>query len=81
MMPVFGPSETTPGLFYACAFSGHGLQAGPAAASALAELIVDGATRIPIEPFAIGRFRTGATAVRTMKEEFHDDVLRQSRLR
>jgi sarcosine oxidase, subunit beta len=78
MMPVLGPSDTTPGLFHACAFSGHGLQAGPAAASALAELIVDGATSMPIAPFAIGRFRTGeAAAVRTMKEEFQDDVLRQ----
>lgn len=78
MMPVFGASETTPGLFYACAFSGHGLQAGPAAASALAELIVDGATPISIAAFAIGRFGSGGgAAVRSMKEEFHDDVLRQ----
>jgi sarcosine oxidase subunit beta len=82
MMPVFGLSDTTPGLFHACAFSGHGLQAGPAAASALAELIVDGATSLPIASFAIGRFRTGqAAAVQTMDEEFHDDVLRQGGLR
>jgi sarcosine oxidase subunit beta len=77
LMPVLGSSETSPGLFHACAFSGHGLQAGPAAASALADLIVDGTTKLPIEPFAIGRFRTGAAAVATMKEEFHDDVVRR----
>jgi sarcosine oxidase subunit beta len=77
MMPVFGPSETTPGLFHACAFSGHGLQAGPAAAVALAELIVDGATPTPIAAFSIGRFaNNGSTAVSTMAEEFQEDVLR-----
>jgi sarcosine oxidase subunit beta len=77
MMPVFGPSETTPGLFHACAFSGHGLQAGPAAAVALVELIVDGATPTPIAAFSIGRFANGgATAVQAMAEEFQEDVLR-----
>jgi sarcosine oxidase, subunit beta len=80
MMPVLGPSDSTPGLFHACAFSGHGLQAGPAAANALAELIAEGKTSLPIAPFAIGRFRTGtAAAVRTMTEEFDDDVVRQGK--
>ena len=76
MMPVVGPSATTPRLFYACAFSGHGLQMGPAAAMALTELIVNGGTQLPISPFAVERFRAGeAAAVRTMHEEFHGDVL------
>ena len=77
MMPVLGPSETTPGLFHATAFSGHGLQLGPAAAQALAELIAKGATALPIAPFGIGRF-AAATAARSLKEEFQDDVPRRS---
>jgi len=79
MMPVLGPSATTPGLFHACAFSGHGLQLGPAAATALAELITTGATGMPIAPFGIGRFSAGTRRqVHSLAEEFQDDVLRRS---
>ncbi len=78
MMPVLGPSRTTAGLFHACAFSGHGLQLGPAAAMALADLITKGATTMPIAPFDIRRFGavTGARA-HSLAEEFHDDVQRR----
>ncbi|MCC6719665.1 MAG: FAD-binding oxidoreductase [Acetobacteraceae bacterium] len=75
MRPVLGPSATTPGLFHACAFSGHGLQLGPAAAQALAELIAHGATSLPIAPFGIGRFAAAAQAGTRMAEEFQDDLL------
>lgn len=75
MTPVVGPSMTTPGLFHICAFSGHGLQVGPAATRALAELIVTGRTDMPIAGLGIERFTNGAAqAVETMKEEFHDNV-------
>jgi sarcosine oxidase subunit beta len=80
MMPVLGPSLTTPGLFHACAFSGHGLQLGPAAAVAIAELIVDGATTMPIGPFDIRRFYDQTQArTRPLAEEFLPDVLPQGR--
>lgn len=76
MMPVLGPSETTPGLFHACAFSGHGLQLGPAAAKALADLITTGTTALPITPFGIDRFSAdGRRQVHSLVEEFQDDVL------
>lgn len=76
MMPVLGPSMTTPGLFHACAFSGHGLQLGPAAALAIAELIVKGATTMPIEPFDIRRFyASGQPRTLPLAEEFLPDVL------
>lgn len=79
MMPVLGPSATTPGLFHACAFSGHGLQLGPAAAVALAELITAGATSMPIAPFDIGRFQAGKQReVHSLAEEFEDGVQRRS---
>ena len=77
MMPVLGPSLTTHGLFHACAFSGHGLQLGPAAAEALAELIAKGTTSLPIERLGIGRFAGGGQSGTRMKEEFQDDVLRR----
>ncbi|MBV9555913.1 MAG: FAD-binding oxidoreductase [Pseudolabrys sp.] len=70
MMPVVGASETTPGLFHACAFSGHGLQLGPAVGMALAGLITTGRTQVPIAPFSIARLRAGLAAVPTLAEEF-----------
>lgn len=76
MMPVIGPSATTPGLFHACAFSGHGLQLGPAAGMILSELIVDGGTESPIASFDIRRFANRvAPESRALPEEFQRDVL------
>ncbi|MCE1235866.1 MAG: FAD-binding oxidoreductase [Hyphomicrobiales bacterium] len=56
-IPVIGHSSTTPGLIHAFGFSGHGFQLGPAIGEILAELVIDGHTPTPIEPFAIDRFR------------------------
>jgi len=61
-LPVIGPSATTPGLFHAFGFSGHGFQIGPAVGAVLSELVVDGRTPTPIEPFAITRFTATAPA-------------------
>jgi sarcosine oxidase subunit beta len=55
-----GPSETTPGLFHAFGFSGGGMQLSPAVGAVMSELILDGRTPTPVEPFGIGRFRGGA---------------------
>ena len=55
-LPVIGPSLTTPGLFHAFGFSGHGFQIGPAVGVVLSELVIDGRTETPIEPFTMGRF-------------------------
>ena len=35
MLPVIGKSETTPGLFHAFGFCGHGFQLGPGAGAVL----------------------------------------------
>ena len=56
VLPVVGPSRTTPGLIHAFGFSGHGFQLGPAVGAVLTELILDGATPTPIAAFDIGRF-------------------------
>jgi sarcosine oxidase subunit beta len=55
-IPVIGPSKTTPGLIHAFGFSGHGFQLGPVIGVIIAELVLDGKTPSPIEPFAVDRF-------------------------
>jgi sarcosine oxidase subunit beta len=59
-IPVIGPSRTTPGLFHAFGFSGHGFQLGPAIGAIMTELVLDGRTDIPLEAFRIDRFGTTA---------------------
>lgn len=61
-IPVIGPSRTTPDLVHAFGFSGHGFQLGPVIGEIICELLVDGATPSPIEPFAIDRFDGLASA-------------------
>ena len=61
-IPVIGFSKTTPNLVHAFGFSGHGFQLGPVVGDILAELISEGRSASPLEPFAITRF-AGATAV------------------
>jgi sarcosine oxidase subunit beta len=55
-IPVIGPSRTTPGLYHAFGFCGHGFQLGPAVGAILAELALDGETTTPIAPFSVARF-------------------------
>ena len=61
-LPVMGPSSTTPGLYYAFGFCGHGFQIGPGVGETMAELIATGATSTPIAPFGIGRFASLSVA-------------------
>ncbi len=56
MLPIMGPSRTTPGLFHAFGFCGHGFQLGPGVGDAMAELITTGQCSTPLAPFNIGRF-------------------------
>ncbi|BBK38759.1 sarcosine oxidase subunit beta [Allostella sp. ATCC 35155] len=55
-IPVMGESGTTPGLFHAFGFCGHGFQLGPGVGAVMAELLATGRTSTPIEPFHIRRF-------------------------
>lgn len=70
MLPVIGASGTTPGLFHAFGFCGHGFQIGPAVGACLAELAVDGHTSTPLAPFAITRFRSGISVDDKFRKEF-----------
>jgi sarcosine oxidase subunit beta len=55
-IPVIGSSQVAEGLFHQFGFSAHGFQLGPGVGSLMADLIVTGATNMPIEPFRIDRF-------------------------
>jgi sarcosine oxidase subunit beta len=55
-LPVVGASSTTPGLFHAFGFCGHGFQLGPGVGETMAELVATGATEMKLEPFSPGRF-------------------------
>ncbi|CDX12193.1 Sarcosine oxidase, subunit beta [Mesorhizobium plurifarium] len=56
MLPVMGQSATTPGLFHAFGFCGHGFQLGPGVGEAMAELITTGRCETPLHDFRIDRF-------------------------
>ncbi|CDX39827.1 Sarcosine oxidase, subunit beta [Mesorhizobium plurifarium] len=56
MLPVMGRSATTPGLFHAFGFSGHGFQLGPGVGDAMAELIMTGRCETALDDFGIDRF-------------------------
>ncbi|MFT8420489.1 MAG: FAD-binding oxidoreductase [Gluconacetobacter sp.] len=56
-LPIMGPSDRIPGLFYAFGFCGHGFQLGPGVGATMAELIATGRTDIPLDPFHVSRFQ------------------------
>ncbi|HEY0214631.1 MAG TPA: FAD-dependent oxidoreductase [Paenirhodobacter sp.] len=55
-LPIMGASTTTPGLFHAFGFCGHGFQLGPGVGDMMAELITTGRSETPLDDFRIGRF-------------------------
>ncbi len=55
-IPVIGASAKLPGVFHGFSFCGHGFQLGPVVGRIIADLVVDGRTDLPIEPFHIDRF-------------------------
>jgi sarcosine oxidase subunit beta len=55
-IPVIGFSSTTPNLVHAFGFSGHGFQLGPVVGEIIAELVTQGRSASPLEPFTIDRF-------------------------
>lgn len=70
MIPVIGPSATTEGLFHAFGFCGHGFQIGPGVGLCLSEMICDGRTETPLEPFSIARFRGTVAEDEKFRREF-----------
>lgn len=55
-IPTIGPSSHSESVFHAFGFSAHGFQLGPIVGRLMTELICDGRTNLPIEPFSLDRF-------------------------
>jgi len=55
-IPVIGASTGSKNAYHAFGFSAHGLQLSPVIGRILAQLILDGHSELPIEPFNINRF-------------------------
>ena len=62
--PVIGVSPSTPGLIHAFGFSGHGFQLGPGMGEIIGELVLDGRSATPLQPFAPERFADAGIAAR-----------------
>jgi sarcosine oxidase subunit beta len=73
MLPVMGKSATTPGLFHAFGFCGHGFQLGPGVGDAMAELVMTGRCETPLDDFRIDRpqLRRLISAVSSGRAEPH----------
>jgi len=70
MLPVLGPSLTTPGLFHAFGGSGGGFQIAPAVGLCLARLVCGRPAPVDLAPYAIGRFNSTVTVSEKMQTEF-----------
>jgi sarcosine oxidase subunit beta len=55
-IPVIGASTVAPGLVHAFGFCGHGFQLAAIVGRLVADLVIDGKARLPIEAFAPDRF-------------------------
>jgi sarcosine oxidase subunit beta len=67
MMPVIGPSSTTPGVVHAFGMCNRGYQIAPGVGYVVADLVIRGRSLFPIDEFDIGRF---ARRVRTHETLF-----------
>ena len=75
MLPVLGPSRTTPGLIHAFGYCGHGYQLAPGVGRVIADLILRGRTAIPIEAFSIDRFAHQIAADYRLSREFEPSAI------
>ena len=55
-IPFIGPSKTSEDAYHAFGYCGHGFQLGPIVGSVIADLVTQGSSNLPIEPFRIDRF-------------------------
>jgi len=70
MLPVLGPSPTTPGLFHAFGGSGGGFQIAPAVGLCLTQLICGQSPAVNIRRYGSERFRANVTVSEKMHTEF-----------
>ncbi|SAI72678.1 oxidoreductase [Bordetella ansorpii] len=60
LLPVVGPSPNAPGVFHAFGFSGHGFELVPVVGATLADLVVRGSTKRPIQHIQAQRLMQAA---------------------
>ena len=70
MLPVIGPSTTTPSLFYAFGGSGGGFQIAPAVGEGLASLVVGDPMPVMLSGYGIDRFTDNANVSAKIDREF-----------
>lgn len=68
-IPVIGFSQGAPQLVHAFGFSAHGFELGPIGGQIVSELILDGHSKLPIEPFSPSRFETQGQPVDARDDE------------
>ena len=59
VVPMIGPVDSLPGLHIATGFSGHGFGLGPGAGKAIAGLLTNTDSGIPLDEFRLSRFFDG----------------------
>lgn len=60
-LPILGPVDQVQGFINCCGLSGFGITNAAICGILIAEWIVDGRTRIPLDPFLLARFKTAGT--------------------
>lgn len=60
-IPVISLSRVVPQLVHSFGFSAHGFELGPIGGQIVSELVLDGASTLPIQPFAVDRFAPATT--------------------
>jgi len=58
-IPVISTAPNVKNAYHAFGFSAHGFQLSPVVGRIMAQLILDGRSELPIEPFDINRFNEG----------------------
>jgi hypothetical protein len=74
-LDAVGWSGTTPALLHAFGFSGHGLQLAPGVGAVVADLIVTGISRTPIDAFSISRFAGDVIPDEKLWSEFDPELV------
>ena len=63
VLPIIERVPQVDGLVIAAGFSGHGFCLGPVTGHIVRDLVMEGATAFPIQPFMRDRFATGSGLV------------------
>lgn len=59
-LPIISPSRRAANLYYSFGYCGSGFQLGPICGQLVSELVLDGASSLPLDAFSIDRFRRAA---------------------